>query len=168
MFSNTLVTICWYRRRKLSVPYHCMSVDNSARLQPAHYNHYFKGKRPIAHILSLPLYHVTAPRELTKPTVVNMKCSTIQQETKACYNNPSHINEYPDLFVVWTFVCTITNIWQLNKKTAVFTTCMPIIQLSLEWMDLIWHCASAISASCLSWNRFLTQAQFSQEAEQPL
>lgn len=87
VFCKTLVTICWYKQRKHSVPYHCMSDDNSARLQPTHYNHYFKeGKRPMAHILSLPLYPVTARCKQTKTTVVNMKCST-NQTRKECDNN---------------------------------------------------------------------------------
>lgn len=61
--NKTLVTICWYGRRKRSVPYHWASDDNSARLQPTHYNHYFKQRKgPIAHILSLPLYPVTADK----------------------------------------------------------------------------------------------------------
>lgn len=69
------------------MPYHCMSDDYSARLQPTHYNHYFKeGKKPIAHILSLPLYPVTARCKQTKTPAVNMKYSTIQK-TKECYNN---------------------------------------------------------------------------------
>lgn len=71
---RSVLTICWYRQREICAPYHCMSDDNSARLQTTHYNHYFKeGKRPMAHILSLPLYPVTVWRKQTKTTVVNAK-----------------------------------------------------------------------------------------------
>lgn len=60
------------------MPYHCMSIDNSARFQPTHYNHYFKeGKRPIAHIIPLPLYPITAQ---CKQTAVNIKCSKIKKK----------------------------------------------------------------------------------------
>lgn len=123
VFSKTLVTICWYRRRKHSVSYHCTSDDNSARLQPTHYNHYFKeGKRPMAHILSLPLYPVTERCKQTKTTVVNMKCSTVRK-TKECYDNKNRndMNKYPNLFVMWQYISAILQIFGIFiKKTQPF------------------------------------------------
>lgn len=80
------------------MPYHFMLDDNSARHQPTHYNHYFKeGKRPTAHILSLPLRPVTVRCKQTKTAVVDTKCSTIQKNKKRHnYQKRNHMNKHPD------------------------------------------------------------------------